>query len=384
MKKTMILVAVLAAMTVNAKPGAVAEGYPDWQGAVDKNHIAGRYLCASDLRHKATVVVDFEAGEKLAEQFALAAKLVATTGLGGLAKWDWETQPLLPRDVIVVLSSRGGAKDAAKIEEVLASKELDASVKAAVGGLACSIYKDVTFEGAPDSEGKRPFVYVMGPEGKEPAYQGALDDAGVTAAVTEIGKIKAKLAGSKWLPFFGTLPEPVSYPDYAATIAKGKPLTALTAKLLRDLAGKDADKAKEAQILYDALEQTRSDMGMRARAELRLSPHRAYYDVQMLAKYWPREKQRFAMEMAKINAIPQAKALATAFVKVMEMSDPKFTVRNKSEANKYVGMLKKFKKDLAPLKELKEPKLEPLKVAAMDLDSKVDMLMDTIPAQVEK
>ena len=170
----------------------------------------------------------------------------------------------------------------------------------------------------------------------------------------------------------------------SATIAKGKPLTALTAKLLKDLAGKDADKAKEAQILYDALEQTRSDMGMRARAELRLSPHRAYYDVQQLAKYWPREKQRFAMEMAKLNAVPQAKKLAVAFATVMELSDPKFTVRNKSEAAKYVGKLKKFKKDLADLKELKEPKLEPIKIAATELDSKVDMLMDTIPAQVEK
>ena len=384
MKKTMMLVAVLAAMTVNAKPGAVAEGYPDWQGAVDKNHIAGRYICASDLRHKVTVVVDFEVGEKLAEELSLAAKLVATTGLSGLAKWDWESKSELPREVIVVLSSRGGAKDAAKVNEVLASKELDASVKAAVGGLACSIYTDVTFEGAPDSAGKRPFVYVMGPEGKEPIYQGALDDGGVSAAMTEIGTAKSKLAGTKWLPFFGTLPEPVSYPDYAATIAKGKPLAALEAKLLKDLAGKDADKAKEAQILYDALQQTRSDLGMRARAELRTSPHRAYYDVQTLAKYWPREKQRFATEMAKLNAVPQAKKLAVAFTKIMAWTDPKFTVRNMGDAKKIVGELKKIKKDLAPIKELKDPKFDPLRVAAMDMDSKVDMLMDTIPAQVEK
>ena len=379
-KPMMFLAAVAAAMTAGAKPGAVAEGYPDWQGAVDKNHISGRHLCASDLRHKATVVVDFEADDKLADLFALAAKLVAQTGLDGLAKWDWDAKPELPRDVVVVLSSRGGAKDGAKISEALQAKDLDAALKKAVGGLACSIYTDVTFDGAPDSEGKRPFVYVMGPEGKEPAYQGTLDEKGVTEAVKAIAAEKKKAAALDWKPFFGNLPEPVSYPTYPATIAKGKPLAALEATLLRDVAGKDAGKAKEAQILYDALQQTRSDMGFRAQIEaLTKSPHRAYYDVQQLMKYWPRERQRFAAEIAKINAIPQVKKLAIGYTKAMNWMDPNFTCKNATEAKKIVAELKKLKKDLAALKELKEPKLEPIKIAAMDLDSKVDMLIDTIP-----
>ena len=384
MKKTMFLAAVAAAMamTAGAKPGAaVLDGYPDWQGAVDKNHISGRYLCASDLRHKVTVVVDIEAGDNLAEQLAPVTKLVSKVGLDNLAKWEWETNPELPRDVIVVLSNCGGPKDAAKIKETLESKDLSAPLKAAVGGLACSVYTGITFEGAPDSAGKRPFVYVMGPEGKEPLYSGTLDEKSSHEALKAIETTMPKVASMGWKPFFGSLPDPVSYPTYGATIAKGKSLAQLEATLLKDIAGKDEDKAKEAQILYDALEQTRSDIGLRARAEIRTAPHRAYYDVQQLAKYWPKEKQRFAMEMAKINAIPQAKKLAAAYCDVMTWINPEFTVRNAGEAKKVVGKLQKIKKDLAAIKDLKDvPKqLEPLKYAAMDLDSKVDMLIDTIP-----
>ena len=383
MKKMMFLAAVAAtmAMTAGAKPATVVEGYPDWQGAVDKNHISGRYLCPSDLRHKVTVIVDIDAGDKLAEQLAPVPKLVDQVGLDNLAKWEWETHPELPRNVIVVLSCHGGPKDEAKIREMLGSKELAAPVKAAIGGLACSIYSGVTFEGAPDSEGKRPFVYVMGPEGKEPLFQGTLDEKSVYGAIKAIEETKPKVAAMGWKPFFGSLPEPVSYPTYGATIAKEKPLAALTATLQRDIGGKDEAKAKEAQILFDALEQTRSDIGLRARAEIRTAPHRAYYDVQQLVKYWPRERQRFAMELAKINAVPQAKKLAAAYCDVMVWNDPAFTVRNAGEAKKIVGKLQKIKKDLAAIKDLKDvPKpLEPLKYAAMDLDSKVDMLIDTIP-----
>ena len=56
MKKYLLLAGVLCAEALWAAPAGkaepVAEGYPDWQGAVDKNHIAGRYLCASDLRQR--------------------------------------------------------------------------------------------------------------------------------------------------------------------------------------------------------------------------------------------------------------------------------------------------------------------------------------------
>ena len=384
MKRLMMLAvgAVALAMTAGAKPGAVIDGYPAWEGAVDKNHISGRYLCPSDLRHKVTAVVELEANDALPAQLATVARLVAKTGLTGLATRNWDDDPTLPRDVIVVVSNRGGAKDAPKFEEALKAKDGDATSLKVVGSLACSIYSDVTFEGAPDSAGKRPFVYVMGVEGKEPIFSGAFDDTGVVGALQAIDNEKSKAASSGWKPFFGTLPEPVSYPTYAADIAKAKPLGALTAKLQADIAGKDEAKAKEAQILYDALEQTRSDIGLRIRMEVRTAPHRAYYDAQVLKKYWPREADRFQSELAAISKIPQVKKLAVGFCKVMAWEDPKFVCKNASDAKKIVAELKKFKKDLELMKAIKnpkDPKLEMLKAIAMGVDSKVDMLIDTIP-----
>lgn len=369
-----------------AKTDPVAEGYPDWQGISDKNYIMGRQICPSDLRHKATVVVDIQPNDKLQEQLVLIGNLVARTGLSRMEfGGNWETMEL-PRDVIVVVSNRGGGrdKDREAIKESLKYKGEDRSISeslSTIRSMGCAMYDDVTFTGAPDSAGKRPFVYVMGPEGKEPLCQGELNDAMVKTANAAIAKAKKEIGGweIKWRQFYGNIDEPKFFPVLAKTLEKGKPLAPVEKAILKDVVAKDPEKAKEAQVLYDALNQTRSDLVMRIKMEVAACPHRAYYDIQQLVKFWPGEKKRLEAAYAKLKSVPDAEKLAKMFIKLKTWGEPEFTCKNAGEAKKIVAELNKMKKDL---EKMKESKIIVIQNGALLMDIQVDELISLIPAKV--
>ena len=390
-----MMMAFLMPMALLAGPAAkvdpVAEGYPDWQGMSAKNYIMGRELCPSDLRHKVTVVVDLQPSDKLQSQFRLVGNIVEKTGRSTLEFGaNWETLEL-PRDVIVVVSNRGGGKDKDReaIKEALKYKGEDqmfSRALAAVRSMGCSMYDDITFTGAPDSTGKRPFVYVIGPEGKEPLCQGELNDAMVKTVNAAIAKGKKQISGweTAWRPFFGNVSEPKFNTSLAKVLEKGKtakmaPLDPVSKALLADVKAKDPEKAKEAQILYDAINQTRSDLVMRIKMEARTCPHRAYYDIQELLKHWPSEKKRLEEVYARIKASPEAEPLAKMFCKLMEWSKPEFVCKNAGEAKKIVQDLNKMKKTLEKLKESKNITIQN---GALLIDMKVDELISAIPSRV--
>ena len=393
MKKYLLLAGVLCAEALWAAPAGkaepVAEGYPDWQGLTSKAYIMGRDLCPSDLRHKAVVVIDVEPNDKLQSQFLLASRFVQMTGLSTTEFGaNWETLEL-PRDMIVVLSFHGTVKDRDKISEALKYKGEDVSITVGLSALrsqGCGIYDDVTFTGSPDTTGKRPYIYVMGPTGKEPLYQGALDEAAIKPASAAVRKAKKEISDweIKWRPFFGNVDEPKFHPQLAKALEKGKnaklaPLAAVSKAILKDVESKDEEKAKEAQVLYDAINQTRSDLVMRIKMEATACPHRAYYDIQQLIKYWPSEKKRVETVMARMKAIPEAEPLAKMFCKVMVWADPDFTCKNAGEAKKIVAELTKMKKDLA---KLKASKTESIQNAANMMESQLDGLIMSIPGRV--
>ena len=369
-----------------AKTDPVAEGYPDWQGISEKNYIMGRQVCPSDLRHKVTVVVDIEPGEKLQSQLVLIGKLVERTGLSRMEFGsNWETLEL-PRDVIVVVSNRGGGKDKDReaIKEALKYKGEDQSISqslSAVKSMGCAMYDSITFTGAPASSGKRPFVYVMGPEGKEPLCQGELNDAMVKTVNAAIAKGKKQIAGweIKWRPFYGNVDEPKFFTALAKALEKGKPLAPVEKAILKDVVAKDPEKAKEAQILYDALNQTRSDLVMRIKMEVAACPHRAYYDILQLVKFWPAEKKRLEAAYAKFKTIPDAEKMGKMFLKLKTWAEPEFTCKNAGEAKKIVAELNKMKKDL---EKLKESKVIVVQNGALLMDMQVDELISLIPSKV--
>ena len=390
MKSRMTMMACLMPVALLAGPAAktdpVAEGYPDWQGISDQNYIMGRQVCPSDLRHKVTVVVDIEPGEKLQSQLILVGNLVEKTGLARAGSGaNWETLEL-PRDVIVVVSNCGGGKDKDReaIKEALKYKGEDTSISqslAAVKSMGCAMYDSITFTGAPASSGKRPFVYVMGPEGKEPLCQGELNDAMVKTVNAAIAKGKKQIAGweIKWRPFYGNVDEPKFFPALAKALEKGKPLAPVEKAILKDVVAKDPEKAKEAQILYDALNQTRSDLVMRIKREVAACPHRAYYDIQQLVKFWPAEKKRLEAAYAKFKTIPDAEKMGKMFLKLKTWAEPEFTCKNAGEAKKIVAELNKMKKDL---EKLKESKVIVIQNGALLMDVQVDELISLIPAKV--
>ena len=391
MKRTtvMMLAALLPSLMLAApaaKTDPVAEGYPDWQGISAKSYITGREITPSDLRHKVTVVVDIQPNDKLQEQLVLVGKLVERTGLSRTEFGaNWETLEL-PRDVIVVVSNRGGGKDKdhEAIKEALKYKGEDQQITVAllsIRSMGCAVYDDVTFTGGPDTTGKRPFVYVMGPAGKEPLCQGELNDAMVKTANAAIAKGKKQIAGweIKWRPFYGNVDEPKFFPVLAKTLEKGKPLAPVEKAILKDVVAKDPEKAKEAQILYDALCQTRSDLVMRIKMEVAACPHRAYYDIQQLVKFWPGEKKRLEAVYAKLKSVPDAEKMAKMFMKLKTWAEPEFTCKNAGEAKKILAELNKMKKDL---EKMKESKVIVVQNGALLMDIQVDELISIIPSKV--
>ena len=384
MKKLALACAACAALELAAAPAAkvepVADGFPQWQGLVPKNRIMGREITASDLRHRVTVVVEIEPNSDLKGQLLTASALVAQTGLVnlGLSGANFETLEM-PRSVIVLVSNRG-AKDPEAINAALKQSGADEAALAHFRSIHVPFYDNVTYAGGPETEGKRPYVYVMGPTGTEPLAQVKLDAAGVKEALAAVAKGKAKLAsGPKWNEFYGTV-EPEKFPALAKAIQKGKPLGQVAAAIQKDILSKEPEKAAEAQVVSDAIAQTRSDLMYRIRLEAQACPHRAYYDFQRLVKYWPSEKKKLDDVMLKLKAVPDAEKLAKIFTKVMTWANPEFVCKNAGEAKKIVAELeKKIKPQLA---KMKESKVIVIQNGALILDSQIDELISSIPSRL--
>ena len=376
--------ALLAPVALGAGPAEksdpVAEGYPAWTGVSAKSYVAGREITASDLRHKVTVVVEVENDEKL------RANLIQAAAFASYGPWvDEFGATTVQRNFIFVLSLAGGngrkkllaAIDRQSPENAKGGADVQSLVNLAGNG--CSVYEGVTFAGAPDGTGKRPFVYVMGPKGLAPLCQGPL--------ATTLGDAKAAIAKGrkevdgwdpKWVPYYGTAPEPKFHPQLAAALAKGKPLDPVAKDILRDVVSKDAEKAVEAQILYDAINQTRSDLLLKARMELASSPHQAYADVQQLLKCWPSERKRAEALLARLSSNPDLMLIAKTYAKIQPWSAPGFTCKA-SEAKKIVADLKKMKKAIAGHKESKNMAVQN---SALLVDAKIDELVDSVSAQL--
>lgn len=383
--------AALAAASAQAagpaagKADPVAEGYPVWTGVSDKSHVMGRMITPSDLRHKFTVVVEIDANDvdKAKEQLGVAADLCALNSFRGVEEsFNWARQEL-PRDSFVLVSYFG--KDASVLSEAMKTKDVTLSARLnAMKRSLIPVYRDVTFEGAPDGAGKRPFVYVMGVEGKTPIYSGEATSKSVSAIRAAISKSKSALteSGWKWRRFYGSVDEPKFFKSLSKTLvpSKAKPVAAEVAKLKKGITSKNADTAKEAQILFDALEQTRSDLLYRIALEAPACPHRAAYDMQELLKFWPGERKKVATYAEKLKSIPDADKLARIFARVSEWADPAFECKNAGEAKKIVAELNKMKKDL---EKLKESKVIVVQNGALLLDGEIDDLISLMPSRVQ-
>lgn len=393
-KTVMAALALLVPAVLVAGPAEkvdpVAEGFPIWTGVTDKNYVQGRELCPSDLRHKVTIVIEIEPAEKLVDHFEAMIPLVTRSSsfaLGFGANWE---DAALPRDFITVISLRGmGKKEVQAYKDLLDNKDKSIKDKTLLSTLSriagCTTYCDLSFEGAPDTAGKRPYVYVFGPTGAEPIAHGPL--ATSKKEVNDaIAKGRKEISGwdQKWRPFFGNISEPKFNTSLAKTIEKGKkakkaPLGPVAKGLLADVKSSDAEKAKEAQVLYDAIEQTRSDLVLRIGLEAGACPHGAYCDIQQLLKYWPAESKQVEAALKRIETAPSAKMMGEILIKLKEWGDPAFTCKNAGESKAIVAKLQKMKKSLAPIKESTNITTQN---GALLLDMRIDDLITQMPSKV--
>lgn len=388
-RMTAFCMGLLTATAVFAAPkkpvqDPVADGFPAWTGVTAENHIAGRELAsASDLRQRvATVVVEFDA-QKLVEQLTEAgdfASICKFYTLGVVRSIVWESAEL-PRDAVVIyvahnVQKRGAVVDALK----------DCAKNPGLFNMNRNfvpVYENVTFKGAPDGEGKLPFVYVVGHEGTEILFQGTADKATYQKVSKMVDARRKKLGGDLvWRPYYGYVKETKYATEIDTALAKEKSLEPVLDKLRKDILAPGSEVAKEAQMLYDGLEQTRSDMMFVASLACQSSPHIAAHRIDRLLKLFPSVKKKVASMAKELKANAAAQPLIKMYPQLVRWSDPGFSCKNAGQVKKILAELNKMKKTLAPLKE-QSGNLS-VQNGALVLDAMVDELISTIPSKVSE
>ena len=384
MRRTLGMLSVLAAVAAHAAPDPVAEGFPAWGGVLEKNYVFGRTLTPSDLRHKVTVVFEIAPTDEKSAKAQLraaadVAKMDSLSSLGHSVAWERQE---MPRGVTVVVVDCGGKESSDLVLGALNNSKDDDFKKdlSYFKSAKIAVYRDVSFPGAPQApDGKRPFIYVMGPAGTEPVFSGAYDNKALSDAKAAVAKAKKSLP--QWRPFYGPIAEVQHFKSLSGAFdpKKPKPLAAEVAKLKKGLLSKDPEVATEAQVLFDSIEQTKNDLVLRISLEAATCPHRAAYDIAELTKHFPGEKRKLAKYLAMLKAVPEAASLGRMFGDVMTWSDPGFECKNDAEAKKIVAKLNQMKKSVEKMKNSKDIKVQN---GAMMLESEIESLIDAIPSKV--
>lgn len=385
MKRLIAAFALVAAFCAVAAPSKIVEevvagNFPKWTGVVPKNYLCGRKLeSGSELRHRITLVIEFDA-DKTLEQLCKTGPLGNHNGISpivGHGGQDW-TDMMLPRDVMVIFVARNLTKPV-QVTDVLTPKTCVANPD--IGPALASrapVYRDVTFDGAPDNGGKFPFVYIMGREGKTPLlkehYSGKTPEN--VFRVIESEKKKLIDAGIAWHPFCGFVTVPKYFKDIGTALDKGKPLDSVETKLQKAIASADPEEACEAQMLYDALVQTRCDYIQLLRYSWKESPHAAAYNLDVVTRCWPKVKKDLIVVADGLKSYAAAQPLIRMYPRIAHWAEPDFKCKNGAEAKKIVATLNKMKKTLAPLKEDGSNII--IQNCAIVIDAKIDGLVATM------
>ena len=379
-RKRIFSFAALAAAAAIAAPGQrdpVADGYMDWDGVTPKNMILGRIISPSDLRHRAVIYLVVDATKFTQEAVPEYADLCKHVKLPDNHQWETEE---LQRDKILVVSVRNLAKkDATEFAAVLKPPAgADASKYTVWSSNKVPFYRNVVPVGAPEiAEENLPYVAVYGGAGTEPLYtKEKWTKADFNGVKTAVDKAVAGL--EEWKSPLGVA-EPQFFKKVAADMAKGKPAQGLLAQLKGGIKSKNPEQAKEAQIMFDALNQYKSDLMLRIQLEFAAAPARAYYDFQTLVKLFPSEKKNLQAIDAKLKANKEIGALGKIFEKIMLWSQDDYVCKNKGEVNKNIQELKKYKKMLEALANSQNAHLQG---EAMLFQAQIDTLIDLMPMKV--
>ena len=354
----------------------VAEGFVRWTGLDSiKGTKNARWLSPSDLRGRFVVVVDIDAA-KAPEQ------VKATIGIQNLALnpnghgTDWDFAPV-PRDIVVVYNVHDLSDE--NLEKKLYENE---DLKKELGQRAYNFYGFVTFEGAPDCQGERPYVYVMGPEGTEALYKGKfVKDKTAKEVKAAIAKAAAELP--PWRPWYGYVTEVKHTKGFDAAIAGGKGLAPFTMVLKKGIVSKKPEVAAESQRLYDALEQRKMDLLYAIRTERNASPCAALYDIEEVSRRFPALKRDLAEFSDKVQKQhPNITQLYKHYALFRRCADPAFKAKSAGEAKKLAAELEKARPILTKMGD--DPKDVAIQNMALSLVQRMDDVVAELPAKVQE
>lgn len=378
-----VLFAGALGLTAAAAPVPVAEGFVDWEGLSSKNYLFGRTIGPSDLRQWTVVYVVVDAEAFQGQQLKDLAPLAGLMPLPAAHATQWETQEL-PHDGIVVFSVRNAKGTdpkafAARFRPPKGVEQGEAQVYSSYGMQMVPFYRGVAPAGEAELAADRlPYVAVYAAEGTDPVYTkekfAAADLKGVREAIQ---KARAKLP-AEWTPPLGVR-EPQFFKQVPALLAKGKPAAAALKILAAGVKSKNPDQAKEAQVMYDALNQYASGLKLRIGLEHHAAPARAYYDLQTLVRLFPSEKKKMQAIDQKFKQNKELGSLGKIFEKLMLWGRDDFVPKSAGEAKKIVVELQKYKKALDALATSENAQIQG---EAMLFSSQLDMLIETIPTKV--
>lgn len=338
----------------------VADGFVRWTG-LDSVKGTGYLRCVtpSDLRGRFAIVVDIDE-TKAVEQIRATLPLkklefMAPPGFD----WNFTT---ISRDVLVIYNLHG-LSEADMMEKVLKDEILKQLT-------SFNYFGNVTFDGAPNSQTERPYIYVMGPDGREPLYKGKMDKVKTAKDVRDAIE-KAKAMFPAWRPWYGYVDKVRHFKGFAAAIDGGKPLTQVIVSLKKGMLSKDQDVAVESQRLYDALGRSKGDLLYRILYERLDAPFAAMYDIEEIEKRFPAMKEKLASYSEKIaRAHPNAKSVYKHYALYRKCAAPAFHPKSKTEAKKLAVELSKSKSVLEKL--------------ANDKDIAIQNLALTLPQHIDE
>jgi len=380
--------AVATAFAAPASKEIVAEGFASWEGIDDKNYITGRRITPSDLRHRTVFLLHLDANA-LHSQFLATGSFIAS-GLGFPAAHmvTWDTLEAFPREYIALAVIHGEC-DLAKYREGLKfpkGKEVEQAESSAMaawsGSTFVAVYGDAAKLVGAEVPTEYPTAQVILPGSAEIAWTGKFS-ANNAKALKEVRGVlaKGKAASAEWRPLYGVA-EVQHWKNAEKIIKEGKTGYGLKAEkiLLAGIKDKNPEKAKEAQIMYDALMQYRDDLALRIVGELHAAPARAIADMQILFTAFPTAKKNLKEVDARLKKVKGADKLGKMFVDFITWNQPDYLFKNASEAKKATQKIAAWKKDLELMAA--DDKNQQLQGEAALLSSLLDALAESIPTKV--
>jgi len=330
----------------------VAPGFADWRGVEQKNRIFGRTITASDLRQRAVIVIVLDAGPQATDIKKLGDELRMLSCLKTFVKtpdwlFSWDLTEELSRDCIVLFVMRGKCTSK-EIWDATRARPDEADGNSATlwtDGWS-AFYANLELEGCPMSEGECPYVYVFGPTGNTPLWKGTFTTKCMKDVAVAVSKAKKDMG--KWALMTG-VEDPVFFKKEMADLLAGKPTKGVLSVLQAGVKDVDPDKAKEAQIMYDAVFQYRSELLLRVNNELSTAPARAYADTMRFQRMFPQDKNLIASSLDKLKSNKSAQVVGKYLEQFLSWNFPGFTVKSEAEAKKLAKQTVAWHKPLAKI-----------------------------------